>query len=237
MEKVVEVFSRSMKRISLSIPGLLAIAVIATFLFPRRVMIGPANPGAEEGSDRWWVGASGKGYLGVDQTDPASGSNDFTLGNTNSGGDDSAGWRSVIFPLGPAAAGARPITFSFAYKLVDDVNPGDNVHVQLRFFSRATNWLRENNFVLGDSSHDSAMSHYKTVTVSGIYAPYRATLADINVFVNAFGRHWSSGDARFDDFSVTTTTHSWLPCILAVALPGIMVIIVLLLYFRQKSSR
>ena len=225
-----------MKRFSLSVLGLLAIAVIALFLFPRRVTIGPANPGAEDGSDAWWVGTSGKGYLFVDQTDPGGGANDFTLGNTNSVGDNSAGWRSVIFPLGPAAAGARPISFSFAYKLVDDVNPGDNVYVQLRFFTQSTNWLREKDFVLGDSSHDSAMSYYKTVAVSGIYAPYRARLADINVFVNAFGRHWSSGDARFDNFSVATTTHSWLPCILAVALLGMMGTVMLLFYFREKSN-
>ncbi len=222
-----------MKRFGLPILVLLAISVVAILLFPWRVVIGPANPGAEDGSDAWWVGASGKGYLFVDQTDSASGTNDFTLGNTNTVGDNSAGWRSVIFPLGPAAAGAKPITFSFAYKLIDDVNPGDNVHVQLRFFDRTTNWLREKDFVLGDSSHDSAMLRYKTVTAGGIYAPSRAKLADINVFVNAFGRKWSSGEARFDDFSVTTTTNYWLPCILATALLGIMGTVMLVSHFRQ----
>jgi hypothetical protein len=166
----------SMKRSSLFILVLLAIAVVVTLLFPRRVMIGPVNPGAEYGSDQWWVGASGKGYLFVDHADPASGTNDFTLKNTNQDKNSSAGWRSVIFPLGPAAAGARPITFSFAYKLADDVNAGDNMLVQFRFFNRATNWIIERDFELGDSSHDSAMSHYKTVTIGGILAPHNATL-------------------------------------------------------------
>lgn len=206
-----------MKRSSLFILVLLAIAVVVTLLFPRRVMIGPVNPVAENGSDQWWVGASGKGYLFVDHADPASGTNDFTLGNTNQDKNNSAGWRSVVFPLGPAAAGARPITFSFAYKLPDEVNSGDNVLVQLRFFNRATNWIKESDFQLGDSSHDSAMGHYKTVTVGGILAPHNATLADINVTANFYGRHWSSGDARFDDFSVTTTKHFGSPAALISA--------------------
>ena len=87
----------------------LALAVLAIhFLLQRPMMIGPANPGAENDSDGWWVGASGKSYLLVDHTDPASDTSDFTLGSTN---QDGAEWRSVIFPLGPAAVGASPSPF------------------------------------------------------------------------------------------------------------------------------
>ena len=206
-----------MKQFSLSIVVLLVIGVAVLLLFPQGVIIGPANPGAENGSDGWWVGAGGQGYLFVDHADPASGTSDFTLGNTNEDKNNSAGWRSVIFPLGPAAAAARPITFSFAYKLPDEVNSGDNMLVQLRFFNQATNPITERDFLLGDSSHDSAMSRYKTVTVSDIYTPEHATVADINVTANFYGRHWSSGDAHFDDFSVTTTKFLWLPIILISA--------------------
>lgn len=222
-----------MKQLRLLTLGLLAIGVIAVLLFPRRVMIGPVNPGAEDGSDGWWVGASGTGYLFVDHTDPASGNSDFTLGITNEDKNNSVGWRSVVFPLGPAA-GVRRINFSFAYKLVGDVNPGDDVMVQLRFYNRTTNWIRETDFLLGDSSHDSAMSHYKTFTVENIPTPHAASLADINVTANVFSHHWSSGDARFDDFSLTTTTYSALPIVFAVALFGVAGTVVWGICFRQR---
>ena len=206
----------------------------------RQVMIGPANPGAEDGSDGWWVGASGSGYLLVDHTDPASDTSDFTLGNTNLDGNNSAEWRSVIFPLGPAAAGAKPITFSFAYKLVNEVNPGDNVLVQLRFFDKATNWISQRDFVLGDSSHDSAMSRYKTVTVSDLHAPPGAQVADVRFNINGYRSpyRWSSGTARFDDFSVKVTTISPLIEIgvPAAALLGITITAAFLLHSRRKNK-
>ena len=204
----------------------------------KQVMIGPANPGAEDGSDGWWVGASGSGYLLVDHTDHASGISDFTLGNTNLNGNDAVGWRSVGFPLGPAAAGAKPISFSFAYKLIDDVNPGDNVLVQLRFFDRATNWISERDFVLGDRSHDSAMGRYKTITVGDIRAPSRAQVADVHVNINFQGYHWSSGAARFDDFSVKVKTRSLVPevIVLAAALLGIGTTTAFLWHSRRKQQ-
>ncbi len=110
------------------------------------VLIGPANPGAEIGTDGWWFGTRGHAYMAIDNTDPASGHKDFTLGNTNRDGDNSADWRSVKFPLGPAAAGAKPITFSFAYKFTDAVRLGDNMRVQLRFFDWATNYISQREF-------------------------------------------------------------------------------------------
>jgi hypothetical protein len=203
----------------------------------RQIMIGPANPGAEDGSDGWWVGASGKGYLLVDHTDPASDTSDFTLGSTNL---DGAEWRSVIFPLGPAAAGAKSITFSFAYKLADEVKPGDNVLVQLRFFDKATNWISQRDFLLGDSSHDSAMNRYKTVTVTGLHAPLHAEVADIRFNINGYRSPypWSSGTARFDDFSVKVTTISPLIEIgvPAAALLGITITAAFLLHSRRKNK-
>lgn len=224
-----------MKRCSHFIVGLLVMSVAAMPMMAKQILIGPANPGAEDGSDGWWVGASGKSYLLVDHTDPASDTSDFALGNTNLDGDNSAGWRSVIFPLGPAAAGAKPITFSFTYKLVDEVKAGDNVLVQLRFFDKATNWISERDFVLGDSSHDSAMSRYKAVTVGDIRAPRRAQVADVHVNINFQGYHWSSGTGRFDDFSVKVTTHSLL---LEVGIPVAAILgIVIATLFLSRSGR
>ncbi len=182
-----------------------AIAVVLPVMAAARpVFIGPGNPGAENGPHEWWWGASGGSFLSIDDTDPASGTNDFTLGNSTVEGTNSADWRAVIFPLGPAAAGADPIIFSFAYKLMDEVKPGDNIRVQLRFFDKTTNFVGQKEFWLGSKSGDSAMTGYKTVIARGIHAPPRAQVADVRVSVNLYGDRWSSGTGRFDDFSVTT---------------------------------
>jgi hypothetical protein len=39
-----------------------------------------------------------------------------------------------VFSLGPAAGGARPLTFSFAYKLENPVAAKNNIIVLLRFY-------------------------------------------------------------------------------------------------------
>jgi len=220
----------------------LALAVLAIyFLLQKPMILGPGNPGAEDNSDGWWVAANGgaRSFFIIDHTDPASGDYDFTLGNTNIDGDNSAERRSVIFPLGPAASGAKPLAFSFAYKLPDEVNAGDNLLVKLRFFDRATNFLSEKNFWVGSRSGDSTMAHYKTITAAGIAVPRRAEVADVVASVNSYGEHWSSGTARFDDFSVTTAPHSVLFKIVAVvgATAGIGVLILLLVGFWRRHMR
>ena len=154
-----------MKRCSHFIVGLLVMSVAAMPMMAKQILIGPANPGAEDGSDGWWVGASGKSYLLVDHTDPASDTSDFALGNTNLDGDNSAGWRSGNLSARAVAAGAKPITFSFTYKLVDEVKAGDNVLVQLRFFDKATNWISERDFVLGPIDKPVIVKPLKTFPI------------------------------------------------------------------------
>ncbi|MGB7745977.1 MAG: hypothetical protein WBN75_01650 [Verrucomicrobiia bacterium] len=194
---------RGCRRILCAAAAAVAVA-LPVLAAARPIMLGPANPGAENGPDEWWRGASGGSFLSIDDTDPASGANDFTLGNSAVDGTNSADWRAVIFPLGPAADGAEPITFSFAYELTDKVKAGDNIRVQLRFFDKATNFLGQREYWLGSKSQDSAMTSYKTVTTGNIHAPPKAQVADIRVSVNLYGDRWSSGTGRFDDFSVTT---------------------------------
>jgi hypothetical protein len=220
--------------------GLALAALAIYFLFQKPMMIGPANPGAEDNSDGWWVGASGgaRSFFTVDHTDPGSGDYDFTLGNTNLDGENTAEWRSVMFPLGPAATGARPITFSFAYKLPDEVKAGDNMLVQLRFFDHGTNYLSGKSFWLGARSGDSAMTRYKTITVGGILAPRRAEVADVTTSINDYGEHWSSGTGRVDSFSVTIANHSSL--FKAGAVAGVMIsigaLIILLVGFWRRIA-
>jgi uncharacterized protein (TIGR03435 family) len=180
--------------------GIVAISATA-----KGIMLGPPDPGAEHGFNFWYHGTGGGGYLSVDDTDPATGINDFTLGNTTAGRENHADWRSLIFGLGPAAAGAEPVTFSFSYKLPDKVIDGDNLRVQLRFYDKATNFLDQKEFWLGSNSHDSEMTGYKKMAASGIRAPSKAQLADVTFSANFYdGDHWTSGTGRFDDLSVTT---------------------------------
>jgi hypothetical protein len=227
--------------VSLGVAACVALAGLAIHsLFQKKMMIGPANPGAEANFDGWWVGSGGgaQSFLAVDHTDPASGDSDFTLGNTNLDGNNFAEWRTFVFPLGPAANGSEPIAFSFAYKLPEEVTDGDNVLVQLRFYGHATNFLGGKSIWLGSRSGDSAMTRYKTLTVAGIHAPPRAEMADITASINLYGDHWSSGTGQFDDFAVLAAPHSLLfkAGVATTALIGICALIMLLVHFWRRNA-
>jgi hypothetical protein len=172
---------------------------------PRAVFLGPSNPGAERGLDGWYYGTLGGGLVARDTTDPATGLNCFMVGITNdlAGQTNHADLRSEIFLLGPAACGSQPITFSFAYKLLDKINPGDHLQVLFRFYDENTNFLSQNVTDVGANRSDARMTQYKTVTISDLVAPDNATAADIVVAAN-IDEAWTSGAGEFDDFSVTT---------------------------------
>ena len=175
-----------------------------------QIFLGPPDSGTPSGCANWLTGANGAGYTSVDFSDPAKGGCDFVLSNTVAGEGNNADWRCMPFSLGPAAGGARPITFSFAYKLVDPVAGGNNMHVQLRFFdSTGTNFVAERVIAVGARTGDSSMTNYRTITVSGILAPSKARTADIWVNANIF-EPWVSGTGRFDNFTVTTVPRSLL---------------------------
>ncbi|HEY4417498.1 MAG TPA: serine/threonine-protein kinase [Verrucomicrobiae bacterium] len=228
--------------VSLGVAACVALAGLAGhFLFQKQMLIGPANPGAEKNFDGWWVGSGGgaQSFLTVDHADPASGDSDFTLGNTNLDGNNFAEWRTFVFPLGPAANGSVPITFSFAYKWPEEVAAGDNVLVQLRFYGHATNFLGSKGIWLGSRSGDSAMTRYKTLTIAGIQAPPHAEMADITASINLYGNRWSSGTGRFDDFAVLAAPHSLLfkTGVAATALISICILIMRLVHFWRRSER
>jgi serine/threonine protein kinase len=214
-----------------------ALAVFAIrFLFKQQILLGPLDPGAELG-DQWYSGTNGAAYRFVDNTDPNSGNNDFTLGNETAGKENLADWRSPNFALGPAAAGNAPIKFSFSYKLPDAVNAGDNVRVELRFFDKTgTNYLDERKILVGSSSRDASMSRYKRMVITNIRASRGAATADIRVNANLF-EPWSSGTGRFDDFAVTTTPHSLLfrAGVAGTAFIGIGALIMLMVRFWCRT--
>jgi len=167
-------------------------------------LIGPMNPGAEDGSEHWYHGMDGEGVLLTDDTDPATGDNDFTLENSSTDRHDHADWRSETFSVGAATNGARSLRFSFDYKLPDTVKDGDNLRVQLRFYDKATNIIGQKDFWVGSKTHDSAMVNYKTISTDDIVPPPGSWLADIVVSANLYAEdRWSSGTGRFDNVLVT----------------------------------
>ena len=129
------------------------------------------------------------------------------MDNTSTDRHDHADWRCETFALGPATNGAWPIRFSFDYKLPGPVNEGDNLRVQLRFYDQNTNFINQQEFWVGSSSHDSAMTNYKTVASDDILPPAGARLCDVTLTANFYdGDKWSSGTGRFDNIFVTTAT-------------------------------
>ncbi|MDR3460431.1 MAG: TIGR03435 family protein [Verrucomicrobiae bacterium] len=203
-----------------------------------QALLGPLNPGAERGSEGWYHGTTGLASLSIESTEPAAGVNDFTVGNTAAGRENHADWRSETFPLGPAAKGGRPMTFSFAYKLPDPVKDNDNLRVQFRFYDKATNFLDQKEFWVGSQSHDSAMTGYKTITTSGILSPPGAQNADITLSANLYeGDNWSSGTGRFDNIFVTIARpFTWMKLVVGgVALVGVAGLTVLAMSLRGRS--
>ena len=106
---------------------------------PRRLWLGPANAGAEQGWAGWYYGVLGGGFVGISADDPAVGLSCFELGITNAvaGTDHHADFRSEQFSLGASGRPRQRLTLSFAYKLPEKVKPGDNIEVHLRFFDES----------------------------------------------------------------------------------------------------
>ena len=149
--------------------------------------------------------------MSVDFNDPASnGGCDFVVSNSVAGPENDASWRCPAFSLGPAAGGARPITFSFAYKLENPVAAKNNILVTLRFFdSTGVKFIDQRTIRVGAHTSDSAMTDYRTITISDILAPPAARTADVLIDANSF-EPWVSGTGRVDNISVTTDPRSLL---------------------------
>jgi hypothetical protein len=203
-----------------------------------KIFLGPADSGTWSGRAKWFTGASGTAATAYDFNDTANGRCAFVISNTMAGKDNRADWRSEQFSLGPAAGGARPITFTFAYKLSDRVQAGNNIQVQLRFFdSTGTNFIAERVIPVGAHTSDSAMTAYRTLTLTDILAPAKARRADVWIDANIFAP-WVSGTAHFDDISVTTVPHSvaFKVAVIASVLIGVGVSGVLVVYLWRRRA-
>ena len=233
---------KSLSRGAVMCVGVVVCAVLAGFaiwlLLQNRVMLGPPYPVTPDAIANWIPDSKGAGSVSADFNDPAArGGCDIMLGNTIAGSTNNAECRCPLFPLGAAAEGARPITFSFAYKLPDDVTNKNNIHVQLRFFKSSSydDFIGERVIPVGAQTSDSNMTGYRTVTITGIKAPRKAQMADVWINANIF-EPWVSGPAQFANISVTTEPHSWSFKIGVTAgiLFGIGILTLALTYLRRK---
>lgn len=223
--------------VSVTVVGILTMFNISV---KGQIFLGPTDSGASSSGANWLSGAYGAATVSIDSSDPAAnGGYDLVISNTVAGTENKADWRSQPFSLGPAAGGARPITFSFAYKFADTVAKGNNVHIQLRFFdSTGTGFISEKVIPVGTRTGDSAMASYKTITMGSIIAPRKAQTADVWINAGSF-EPWISGTAQFANISVTTEPRSWFFKIgVTVAiLFGICVSTMLLIYLVRGIIR
>jgi hypothetical protein len=203
-----------------------------------QIFLGPAKSGTWTGTANWFTGAYGAATTSYDFNDTDNGMCAFVISNTMAGRENRADWRSQVFSLGPAAGGARPITFTFAYKLSDRVQAGNNIHVQLRFFdSTGKNFITERVIPIGAHTGDSAMTSYRTLTLTDILAPREARTADVWIDANIF-EPWVSGNAHFDDISVTTAPRSlaFKAAVITSVVIGVGASGILVIYFwRQRA--
>ena len=221
------------------VPWVVTVFVITTMIASGKepIFLGPPESGTWSGREKWLTGTYGAASTSYDFNDPSHGVCAFVLSNSVAGEENAADWRCLPFSLGPAAGGARLITFSFAYKLSDRVVAGNNMRVELRFFdATGTNRVGERGVQVGARTGDSAMSSYRTLTVNGILPPRKARMADISINMDA----WASGTGRFDDFSVTTEPRSMLfKVVVGTAVPlgaGTLTMLLVQLW-RRRTGR
>lgn len=202
------------------------------------IYLGPGDSGADGVNENWYYGEYGEAKVFVDTSDPMTkGGYDLVISNSVAGKDNKADWRSHQFAIEDVAKAGRPITFKFSYKLAGEIAKGDNVLVQLRFFAPNEEFISQRVIYTGAASGDSAMPNYKSIIITGIKAPKRATDADVWINAGSF-ETWKSGAARFANISVTAQSRSWFMDvgIAAAALIGLGVMAMLVIYFMRKRT-
>lgn len=172
---------------------------------PRRIPLGPANPGFEQGGANWNSGGTGGSAGSVGFAN--SPSNGLSAPGINSVSETSSGagtvdFRSDYFSLGAAAHGASPVTFSFDYNILNPVTSGNQIRVGLRFENSTGGFLGEHNSYIGSPNGDGGANGWRHFSVTTTPTS-TAVNADIRVSMNIFGDdQWSLGPVLFDNFSV-----------------------------------
>jgi hypothetical protein len=170
-------------------------------------LLGPLNPGFEQGGADWFSGGSGGAAGSVNFSNPGeNGPSDpgTNCASETSDGSGNTDFRVSAFSLGLAATGTNPVTFSFDYNILSPVSSGNNVRVGLRFFDiTGGNYQGESDVHIGSDNSDTGGNGWQTYSMT-VTPPSTAYTADIRVSMNVFGDDdWSVGEVLFDNFSVT----------------------------------
>jgi hypothetical protein len=185
--------------------AVVAVTVSAT-VRPSTVVIGPLNPGFEQGSASWNAGGTGGAAGSITfANEPTNG---VSAAGTNcvaetSNGSGNTDFRVNEFSLGDASTGTNVVTFSFDYDILNVVTNGNNVRVGLRFFDASgANFQGENNTHIGANNGDAGGNGWQHFSVT-VTPPSTAYNADIRVSMNVFGDDsWALGTVLFDNFTV-----------------------------------
>ena len=171
-----------------------------------------AESGTWSGSSKWPNGMYGAASTSYDFNDASHGACAFVISNTVAGQENKADWRCELFSsdLRPEAPGPSP--FVRLQALGSCRRQRKNIHVMLRFWdSTGTNYVggrdsqcRRPHRRFGHdqlpNTHDER-DHGSAESPDGRCYFQRLSTAD---------EPWTSGTARFDDFSVTTVPRSLL---------------------------
>jgi hypothetical protein len=179
---------------------------LLTLPLKAQFVLGPLNPGFENGGVNWNSGVSG------DAGDVVSFANSPTNGpsapGTNcvlqsSDGSGNADLRSDYFSLGASTQGSNAISIDFDYYILGPINFGDQIRVGTRFEDSGGNFLGEHNFYLGTPNNDvggTGWHHFHGVAADPTLA---AVNMDVRITMNIFGDDtWSSGPVLYDNFVV-----------------------------------
>lgn len=182
----------TMKKTSLII-AIAALACAHTAALQAQVLLGPVNPTVDENSNEWNFGAS----TGWSATGGVNDSGRLTITATD--------FRANSFSLGAAANGGQTVSFSFDYLFSQEVTAGDDLRIDLRFWRNveANDFAGEQNIFVGSSSGNGTVTaQWHAFEMTDITVPNDAGWADVVVSSNFTS--WTSGEASFDNFSVST---------------------------------
>ncbi len=171
------------------------------------MVLGPPNPNFDGGGLDWFSGASGDSFVNFSE----DGGYIENTGRVNLGATAATGnadFRSQEFSLGEAAQGEQPVTIEFFIKFTEAVASGDEILVQLRFWEgpNEENHQGEENIGIhaGTPGIDTQLvGEWQQFRMEDITVPANANYSDIRTSLNIW-TDWSSGEAQFDAFSVTT---------------------------------
>ncbi len=203
----------SVRQICAPLATVAALAMtLSAFSTKAEMILGPLDPGFENGGQNWNSGASGSSSLNfVNFSNPGTNGPSAPGGNcvmeaSDGAAGDTADLRSDYFSLGMAAAGSNSISIDFDYNILGPFTNGDQIRVGCRFEDSNGNFLGEHNFHLGTPNNDvggAGWHHFHGVAADPTLS---AVNMDVRITMNVFGDDvWHSGPVLYDNFTVRVT--------------------------------